>query len=187
MNLEESAISHGTDKYEHGYCPHYERHFAELREGIVDLLEIGVYTGASLCTWAEYFYNSHSIIDGVDIDPQCANLTFTDPRMHVIVEDVNTFVPLFMYDIIIDDGSHLSNDIVSAFTRLWPSVNAGGFYVIEDWLVQWAPEYQGDVVHGSSATSMAHTLLDLLLKESEAGEISELHAYPQILFLRRKV
>lgn len=36
------------------------------------------------------------------------------------------------FDAIIDDGSHLASDIMNTFDALWPHVNPGGVYFIED-------------------------------------------------------
>lgn len=183
MILEELAQKYGTDKYEHGYTPHYNRHFGALTEP-VSLFEIGVFDGGSLRMWADFFYNRLSIIDGLDIDPRCTNLEFDDPRIEVTIGDVKDFpLPLSPYDIIIDDGSHLASDMVAALDRLWSSVKPGGWYVVEDWLTQWHEVYEGTPL-GSTATIRAHDLLDLVLQET--GNVSEFHAYPQILFLKKK-
>jgi hypothetical protein len=36
------------------------------------------------------------------------------------------------FDLIIDDGGHFNDGIITSFNALWPSVKRGGFYVIED-------------------------------------------------------
>jgi hypothetical protein len=36
------------------------------------------------------------------------------------------------FDLIVDDGNHLYASQLAAFETLWPSVTAGGVYVIED-------------------------------------------------------
>ena len=36
-------------------------------------------------------------------------------------------------DLIIDDGPHVLNIMGNSFRALWPKVNSGGKYVIEDW------------------------------------------------------
>jgi trans-aconitate methyltransferase len=181
--MERMAAHHGTDKWEHGYCPHYERHFAELRGEPVNLLEIGVYHGGSLRLWADYFYHPAGSIQGVDIDPACADLVFDDERVRVTLGDVKDFEPDRPYDIIIDDGSHLGTDVVAACDRLWPYIMPGGWYVIEDLAVQWHPVWLGDPVKGSVASDRLHDTIDLLLQE--LGEVSEVHIYPQIVFLRK--
>lgn len=185
MILERLAARYRTDKYEHGYCPHYERHFADFRHEPVGLLEIGVYHGGSLRMWADYFPNTISTIEGVDIDPACFDLDFDgDSRVRVIApRDIKEFVAERSYHVIIDDGSHLGTDIVAACERLWDHVVPGGWYVIEDWQVQWHPAWAGDVATGSVASAQLHDTVDLLLQE--LGEVDEIHVYPQIVFLKK--
>ena len=36
------------------------------------------------------------------------------------------------FDVVIDDGSHINSHILLSFTALWPHVNPGGLYVMED-------------------------------------------------------
>lgn len=35
-------------------------------------------------------------------------------------------------DIVIDDGGHFNDGIITSFNALWPAVRPGGFYAIED-------------------------------------------------------
>ena len=66
MNLTEIGIKYHTDKaYEHEYTSLYEKHFKPIRKLTNKLLEIGIYKGASLKMWAEYFPNAH--IYGLDL------------------------------------------------------------------------------------------------------------------------
>lgn len=53
------------------------------------LLEIGVQNGGSLETWAQFFPLASKII-GSDINPECANLVFDDPRISVVIGDSAT-------------------------------------------------------------------------------------------------
>ena len=41
------------------------------------------------------------------------------------------------FDIIIDDGGHHNCQISNSFDRLWPQLNPGGYYFIEDMHVLW--------------------------------------------------
>ena len=45
---------------------------------------------------------------------------------------VNMFDTDEMFDIIIDDGSHLWPDVELAITKLWKNLKQDGIYVIED-------------------------------------------------------
>ena len=147
--LDEIAIKHGTDKATehptgaHGYTPHYDRLFSPLRSKEVKVLEIGVGGGESIQTWLEYFPNA--LIYGVDIGkntnpwndtlsaaPAHERYTFIDgdqskPEFWKTVTDT-----LDPFDIIIDDGGHFNDQIITTFCSLWFALKPGGLYCIED-------------------------------------------------------
>ncbi len=183
MKLDDLANKYGTDKgstfgAKHGYTPYYETHLRSLRaKGAIELLEIGVQTGASLLMWREWLPKAH--ITGIDIEA-CEAIKDTDIEFHK--HDATTFVPVHNYDVIIDDGSHLASDIVKTCVNLWPFLNSGGWWVIEDWATQWEAAYGGHK-GGSAATNMAHTFLDEVL--GKAQQVSEIHVYREILFIRK--
>ena len=56
-NLSWLAAVYGSDKgaISHGYVDHYERMFGPLRRRARKVLEIGIYRGASLQMWRDYF------------------------------------------------------------------------------------------------------------------------------------
>jgi len=126
-----------SDKWS-SYIELYDKLFLEFKDRPINLFEIGIQNGGSLETWASYFQAAKNII-GCDIDPRCNDLRFADPRIKLIVSDINS---RFTYeqvtkicselDIVIDDGSHRSTDILSAFGQYFPMVVPGGLYVIED-------------------------------------------------------
>ena len=108
------------------YLSEYERIFSQYRDMPVSLLEIGTQNGGSLEILAKYFQQGRQFV-GSDINPDCAKLVFDDPRIKVVVGDANTDkaqreiqdnAP--SYEIILDDGSHRSNDIVKTFARYFP-------------------------------------------------------------------
>lgn len=180
--LGELAAKHGTDKLWHGYTTYYEQHFGVLQKFPVRLLEIGVASGASMRMWNEWFTNKNSGFLGIDIEPTTP--TNFDNRTVTIIADGTTYEwdgPKF--DIIIDDGSHTSEDIIAAMNNWWNHLNDGGWYVIEDLAVQWRNDYGGGGL-GSPATDMLKNFLDQLLQKHTTSVI-EFHAYDEIVFLRK--
>jgi hypothetical protein len=118
----------------------YERVFASLRHEKLKILEIGVLRGSSLRLWREYFDDPETVIVGLDIDPKCAQYAKPDRGVHVMIGNqvdrafladvVSRHGP---FDIIIDDGSHISSQIIATFNALFlDGLKESGLYVVED-------------------------------------------------------
>lgn len=126
----------GTDKSsaDNNYLVHYDRLFSEFRDQDFNFIEIGVFRGASLAMWRQYF--SSAAVIGVDIQDHCRQYARDD----ITVEIGSQEDPGFLADlvrkypprIIIDDGSHMAHHVIFTFEALFPSLEAGGIYVIED-------------------------------------------------------
>ena len=132
--LQQIAEEQGTDKADHGYCEIYEKHTNHLRDAPIRVLEIGVYYGASLRMWREYF--TEAKIHGADIDvKRCGDIDGVELHGlnvddHVKLESLSaTHGP---FDIIIDDASHTMKHQQKTFNVLWPRLAPGGLYIIED-------------------------------------------------------
>jgi hypothetical protein len=152
--LAKLAVQFGSDKWgRHWYAPLYERHFGPFREGRIKILEIGVggyqfphSGGASLKMWKHFFRRGLvyglDVFDKSDIDEPRLR-TFrgnqSDARfLHKLARNIGPF------DIIVDDGSHLSPDVTAAFRALFPHLRPGGIYVIEDLQTSYWPGWAGD-------------------------------------------
>lgn len=125
----------GTDKssLSHGYCLIYEDWFESLRQQPITLLELGVYTGASMWLWRGYF--PLATIIGVDRQAILGDLP---PDVHVLQCEqdaadlpdlVAQWIPL---DIVIDDCSHIFDKTIASFDLLFDRIGDGGLYIIED-------------------------------------------------------
>ncbi|MDH2310388.1 class I SAM-dependent methyltransferase [Methylobacterium brachiatum] len=130
----------------------------------VSLLEIGVQNGGSLELWSALLPEG-SKIRGVDIDPQVAEIKFTNPDIRVDVLDGTTdeMLELFQdqsFDIVIDDGSHVSKDIISSFRRCFQLVSPGGLYIIEDLHAAYYESHGGGVHQETSAMRFLKELID---------------------------
>lgn len=125
-----------SDKWA-SYLTYYDTLFEPLKDEPVSLFEIGTQNGGSLEVWLAYFRNAQKII-GCDINERCRNLRYDDPRVSVVVGDANSadivhqVQPQAPFDIIIDDGSHRSEDIRDSFLIYFPMLKPGGLFVIED-------------------------------------------------------
>ena len=143
MTLEKIFRKHGTDKVDmHHYAQHYERHLGHLRVESFEMLEIGVGLGQSLAAWQEYFPRVR--LCALDIDPK-PDLPFkvyqghqADPR---IIAEITKFNGPF--EVIIDDGSHRSEDVIPTLLMLWQFLAPNGIYVIEDTQTSHWPSFAG--------------------------------------------
>lgn len=145
------ADKYGSDKSptkeRHAYTLLYHEMFAEQRERVRCVLEIGAgyralmgggnYVDcASIYMWREYFRNAH--IFCAEIQPGLAR---EEERLSVIRCDQSSLAQLRALcedkirqpiDIIIDDGSHeAAHQLISLYT-LFPYLRAGGTYIVED-------------------------------------------------------
>jgi len=105
------------------------------------VLEIGVDNGGSLQMWHEYFGPGCKLV-GIDNRPK---FDFQNPNEYLGF-DANLFVgdqgdagfwdrfvrDQKQLDVVIDDGSHFQEHQVLTLSKLWPIMNEGGIYMVED-------------------------------------------------------
>lgn len=156
-----------SDKWS-SYLPYYDKLLAPLRDAPIRMLEIGVQNGGSLETWAQYFHQAELFV-GCDIDPRCGQLRYEDARVKVVVGDacaapaISQIVELSArYDLVIDDGSHKSDDILNAFINYFPLLSPGGIYVVEDACCLYMNDFDGGLLHERSAYAFFKRLVDVL-------------------------
>lgn len=143
MSLDTIGLRHGTDKASdgHDYLKLYERIMPAVRP--VKLLEIGWFDGASMRMWRDYLHEDSTIV-GVDVvekDPiEGVTFIWADATTPEFTEDIK---PYGLFDFIIDDGSHLSPDVIASLIQLWPYVAPGGYYIVEDLHVSYHPNWKG--------------------------------------------
>ncbi|KXS55220.1 MAG: hypothetical protein AWU57_404 [Marinobacter sp. T13-3] len=154
------------------YFQSYERIFAPWRDGELSLLEIGVQNGGSLEIWGKYFKQAQAIV-GCDINAKSGELQFDDERISVVVGDATqreTRLAILdrcsAFDIIIDDGSHNSTDIVEAFLSYFFLLRDGGVFVAEDLACSYWQEYEGGLYSETSAMSFFKLLADYVNREA---------------------
>jgi len=150
------------------YLDEWDRLFRAYRDLPIYLFEIGIQNGGSLEIWADYFSQADKIV-GCDIDDKCGELKFFNDRIQVVVGDANTdeceseilqLAPA--YDIIIDDGSHKSIDIIRSFARYFPILKDDGIYVVEDLHASYWNEFGGGLHNPLSAMAFFKRLTDVL-------------------------
>ncbi len=181
LELHKGKSGKVSDKWE-AYFSVYERLFAPLRPEPLALLEIGVQNGGSLDVWAEYFPKATHIL-GCDIDEKCDELWYEDTRINIVVgnacapqtrDRLLAYTPSF--DVVIDDGSHVSADIVNAFLVYFPVLRPGGLFIVEDTHAVYRQVPGGGVLSQTSAQEFFKRIAELTNLEHWQGEL-----HPQTL------
>ncbi len=137
----------------------YDSHLAYRQNDEMKILEIGVYNGGSLYMWRNYFKNSKVI--GIDIDPFCKRWEEPDRDVKIYLGDQcdKKFLQEVCdkegpFDLIIDDGGHENNQIITSFEFLWPHLKVGGTYVVEDTFASYWPKYTCDRDEGTNGEAL---------------------------------
>jgi cephalosporin hydroxylase len=129
-----------TDKasyhaYEHFY-PEELQYLLSKDEKTLNILEVGTASGGSLRCWMEIyptasFYaldiNINNIEEDVRNDRRLKTLTTSQNS-----PGVKTAFPGVVFDLVIDDASHISSDQIATFHMLKDRLSTGGKYIIED-------------------------------------------------------
>ncbi|WP_225732162.1 MULTISPECIES: class I SAM-dependent methyltransferase [unclassified Nocardia] len=190
-DLNTLSLRYGSDKWGgHWYTQHYERHFEPLRNSRVRVLELGIggYTapnvgGASLRMWKQYF--RRGLVFGLDYFDKSG---IAEPRLQPLRGDQGNapFLnelgsALGPFDIIIDDGSHISGDVITSFEALFAHLRPGGLYVVEDTQTSYWSGWGGSSTRlDDASTSIGYlkTLVDALHRqdfEQDAARESRPH------------
>ena len=155
-----------SDKW-FSYINKYDELFAPYKDLPINLFEIGIQNGGSLEIYSKYFSKAQNII-GNDINIKCRELKFNDERIKLIVGDANEIntkqkiLDLQKFDIIIDDGSHTSPDIIKSFANYFNHLKNGGLYIIEDLHCSYWKQFKGGLFFPISSISFFKKIIDLI-------------------------
>lgn len=176
-NLYDTHTRNVSDKWS-SYLTKYDKIFSPYRDMPVRLVEIGIQNGGSLEIWSEYFYNAQLIL-GCDINPKCAVINHDSSTIKIIIGDINkqnTLKEIYALanelDIVIDDGSHVSSDIINTFCKLFPLLSSEGVYVVEDLHCSYWQQFDGGLYTPHSSIGFFKSLIDILNFEHWGLDIS---------------
>jgi hypothetical protein len=189
------ADLYGSDKgnIKHGYTKVYEKLIADLtpnrKTAQLRVGEIGVACGASLRMWANHL--PAATIEGFDIQPECANLCKDLKNVMITISDPRQ-VNREGFDLVVDDGSHIAEDVLGNFVHCWKWVKPGGYYVIEDMACTYNDAYRDKYnKHFSKSLKndreLMKTLWDAIAREIDAGvgAYTEMRYYRQMWVFKR--
>lgn len=153
------------------YLAFYDRVLGDLarrsRDGELTrplrLLEIGVLGGGSLDLWRQ-FLGDEAVIFGVDVDVACSLIT-AGGQIRIGSQADRDFMQSVVaemggVDVVIDDGSHQVDHVITTLRTLFPLLADGGLYVIEDLGTSYLPEYGGGLRRRGSSVEFLKRLVD---------------------------
>jgi hypothetical protein len=180
-NLKDHYQKHegkSSDKWDI-YLSTYDDFLQQQKSSVSSILEIGVQNGGSLEIWSKYFPSVEKLI-GCDINPKCKDLDFQHPGIKVVIGDSSTLKTKneitslsSSFDLIIDDGSHMSSYIIKSFLLYFPLVEEGGIYIIEDLHASYWREFEGGLLYPYSSMAYLKKLADVPNKEHWGITLSE--------------
>jgi demethylmacrocin O-methyltransferase len=122
-----------SDK-KHRYTPLYNARFNQHREKEFNMLEFGYGVGKSTKMWLDYFPNIKLVTADIRDVPG-----YKHPRFEYVKSDQidiyemgRVIAKYYEFFIIIDDASHVPEDQQYTLGYMFPFVESGGWYVIED-------------------------------------------------------
>ena len=110
--------------------------FANLKNKVNTILELGVSSGAGIRSMKDYFYKSS--LWGIDIDQQTfikeKRIIECDWADQLKLETLKKSAKKFntKIDLIVDDGWHHPESQINSMIAFLPYLNLGGVYIIED-------------------------------------------------------
>ncbi len=149
------------------YLNEYEDKLKKYQELPVKFFEIGILNGGSLEIFSKYFTNAELIL-GCDVDTKCKELHYDQTNIKVIIGDVNEekiknqIIKYSAFDIIIDDGSHNSDDIVKSFCNYFNHLKDDGLFIIEDLHCSYHQEHRGGIFYPISSINFFKKLVDII-------------------------
>ena len=120
----------------HGYAKIYETVFVNFKEKNINILELGSFYGNAAA--ALYFYFDNANIFSADINPdmfkyksnRITNFYVDSSSRNSLKNDLISKKNNF--DIIIEDASHMLKDQIISLFMLFPLVNSGGYFIVEE-------------------------------------------------------
>lgn len=153
------------------YIEEYDRLLKPYCDKAINLLEIGIQNGGSLEIWSQFFPKAKLIL-GCDINPACEKLSYVDPRIRYIVGDANQLETVTQvaqlaekFDVIIDDGSHTSGDIIKSFFHYFKMLSYQGLFIAEDLHCSYWQSFDGGLFKPASSIAFFKRLADVINHE----------------------
>ena len=155
---------HASDKWEN-YLDIYQFHLTPYVGKNISIMEIGVQNGGHLQILSKFLDNAK--IYGIDVNEDVRKLTLGKDIVTFCFdatkkELVDSNLKDLSFDVIIDDASHISSDVIQSFELLFQRVNPNGLYIIEDLRTSYGKQFNGGYKISHSQIEYLKNLIDLL-------------------------
>jgi hypothetical protein len=143
MNTDKSpyTLNSVCSQHRKGYTTVYQMLFSQYKNKVLNFAEIGIEQGASLLTWNKFFSESCNIF-GFEFDRKKIENSkkFNLKNVNIIHTDVSNIEYLdisfkeqnIIFDIIIDDSTHIIKDQNNIIKTVSKYLKSGGMLIIED-------------------------------------------------------
>ena len=180
------------------YFPIYERHFAHYVNRPVVMFEIGTGQGGSAQMWKHYF-GAFARIVSLDIRPEAAQYEDEQIKVRIGSQADPTFLAQVIEefgppDIVVDDGSHVMDDILGTFQFLYQRMSASGTYLVEDLHTAYWDEFGGGLRRKGTFIERCKDFIDELNADHTRGALPptamtastlSMHFYDSIVVFER--
>jgi len=207
-SLDNLALKYGTDKSStyHDYCKTYELYLEPLRNNKISLVEIGVggyhYAdrgGESLRMWYDYFVQGKII--GIDLYDKINIVNDRTEFWQGSQADENLFASILEREkgsdkrIIIDDASHNNSLTIKTFEMIFPLLQSGDIYFIEDVHTSYFEDTEYEGSKDLSANTSMHYFQQLThqlnyehLKTEDVvnNKFEFIHFYKELIIVKKK-
>jgi hypothetical protein len=186
------------DKWIH-YFPIYTNHLAAYRGKPVKVLEIGVYRGGGLHMLSRYLGPQAQLV-GLDVDEAAVRavrgrfpVVLGDQEDPGVLEAINRDYGPF--DIIIDDGGHTMGQQIVSVETLYPLLNDGGVYIVEDCHTSYWPSMGGGLRADGTFLEWAKDRIDDLHSRHStdidhdtiwATDVAGMHVYDSVVVFDKR-
>ncbi len=180
------------------YFAAYERHFLPFVSRPIVMFEIGTGGGGSSQMWKRYFGPLARI---VTIDNKPERTSLEDEQVKVRIGDqsdtyflaglLDEFGPP---DIVLDDGSHMTEHVTKTFRYLYPRTVHNGVYFVEDLHTAYWDEFGGGLRKPGTFIELCKDLIDELNADWTRGMLPptqftqqtvSMHFYDSIVVFER--
>lgn len=150
------------------YFDVYERHLSKFVDKSPKILEIGILEGGSIELWLKYFGKGTSVV-GLDIHKKDFKYD-GDVTFETGDQGNSEFWDKFLsrhtgFDIVIDDGGHTMNQQNTTLTKVYPHLNDGGVFVVEDTHTSYSSTWGGGFDNPKTLQNRSKQLTDIVNKE----------------------